>query len=107
MQQAYLIEFNLVDATRLNGDGGHAPSIWSADGSAADSDSVAERNGAPVWISTFTRNLQRQIDQELDRLYPDADLKNRKVAIRKGRENYLCLLNFEDMAAAAAPLRER
>ena len=30
----------------------------------------ARRNGAPVWVSTYTRNLQRQIDQELRRLYP-------------------------------------
>ena len=30
----------------------------------------AERNRAPVWISTFTRHLQRQIDAELARLYP-------------------------------------
>ena len=28
----------------------------------------AERNRAPVWISTYTRNLQHQIDGELDRL---------------------------------------
>ena len=62
----------------------------------------AEKNGGSVWISTYTKNLQRQIDQELDRLYPDPDLKNRKVAVRKGRENYLCLLNFEDLAAGAA-----
>ncbi|MGE0153960.1 MAG: ATP-dependent DNA helicase [Reyranellaceae bacterium] len=56
----------------------------------------AERNAGPVWISTFTRNLQRQIDTELDRLYPDPERKRRKVVIRKGRENYLCLLNFEE-----------
>ena len=56
----------------------------------------AEKNGGPVWISTYTRNLQRQIDTELDRLYPDPVLKRRKVVIRKGRENYLCLLNLED-----------
>ena len=56
----------------------------------------AERNGGAVWLSTFTRNLQRQLDQELDRLHPDADDKKRKVVIRKGRENYLCLLSFED-----------
>ncbi len=56
----------------------------------------AERNGGPVWISTYTRNLQRQIDTELDRLYPDPVLKRRKVVVRKGRENYLCLLNLED-----------
>ncbi len=56
----------------------------------------AERNGGAVWLSTFTRNLQRQLDQELDRLHPDPDDKKRKVVIRKGRENYLCLLSFED-----------
>ena len=56
----------------------------------------AERNDGTVWISTYTRNLQRQIDSELDRLYPDPKVKARKVVIRKGRENYLCLLNYED-----------
>ncbi len=56
----------------------------------------AEKNGGPVWISTFTRNLQRQVDTELDRLYDDAATKSRKVVTRKGRENYLCLLNLED-----------
>ncbi|MSO93870.1 MAG: ATP-dependent DNA helicase [Rhodospirillales bacterium] len=56
----------------------------------------AEKNEAPVWISTFTRNLQRQLDAELDRLYPDAAEKAEKVVVRKGRENYLCLLNFEE-----------
>jgi ATP-dependent DNA helicase DinG len=58
----------------------------------------AEKNGAPVWISTHTRNLQRQLDTELDRLFPDANDKARKVVIRKGRENYLCLLNYEEQA---------
>ena len=56
----------------------------------------AQRNGGAVWLATFTRNLQRQLDQELDRLYPDPDNKRRKVVIRKGRENYLCLLNYEE-----------
>jgi ATP-dependent DNA helicase DinG len=56
----------------------------------------AQRNEGAVWLSTFTRNLQRQLDQELDRLYPDPDEKKRKVVIRKGRENYLCVLNYED-----------
>ncbi|MBY0431408.1 MAG: ATP-dependent DNA helicase, partial [Rhodospirillales bacterium] len=31
----------------------------------------ARKNGGPVWISTYTRNLQRQLDNELDRLFPD------------------------------------
>ncbi len=56
----------------------------------------AEKNEGAVWISTFTRNLQRQLDQELDRLHPDPDQKKRRVVIRKGRENYLCLLNYEE-----------
>jgi ATP-dependent DNA helicase DinG len=56
----------------------------------------AERNGAPVWIATYTRNLQRQIDDELDKLFPVAAEKQAHVVVRKGRENYLCLLNFEE-----------
>jgi ATP-dependent DNA helicase DinG len=62
----------------------------------------AERNGAPVWLSTYTRNLQRQLDAELARLFPDDSERRRHVVVRKGRENYLCLLNFEDAAGASA-----
>jgi ATP-dependent DNA helicase DinG len=62
----------------------------------------AEANGAPVWLSTFTRNLQRQLDAELARLYPDEAERRRHVVVRKGRENYLCLLNFEEAASLAA-----
>jgi ATP-dependent DNA helicase DinG len=62
----------------------------------------AEKNQGTVWISTYTKNLQRQINQELDRLYPNEDMKEAKVAVRKGRENYFCLLNFEEVAAGAA-----
>jgi len=57
----------------------------------------AERNRGAVWISTFTRHLQRQIDAELGRLFPDPAERRRRVVVRKGRENYLCLLNFEDV----------
>jgi ATP-dependent DNA helicase DinG len=61
----------------------------------------AERNKGSVWISTFTRHLQRQIDSELFRLFPDPAERRRRVVVRKGRENYLCLLNLEDATAAA------
>src|SRR5689334_37621 len=61
----------------------------------------AERNQGSVWISTFTRNLQSQIAGELDRLYPDPVQKRRRVVIRKGRENFLCLLNYEEAVRAA------
>lgn len=56
----------------------------------------AEKNNAPVWISTYTRNLQHQINQELSSLYSDRLTKQEAVVIRKGRENYFCLLNFEE-----------
>lgn len=62
----------------------------------------AEKNGGAVWISTFTRNLQHQISAELDRLYPDPVEKERQVVLRKGRENYLCLLNFEESLSGIA-----
>ncbi|MEQ8609507.1 MAG: ATP-dependent DNA helicase [Parvibaculum sp.] len=62
----------------------------------------ADRNKGTVWISTYTKNLQRQLDQELTRLYPDPAEKAEKAVIRKGRENYLCLLNFAEMADRAA-----
>jgi ATP-dependent DNA helicase DinG len=65
----------------------------------------AEANGAPVWLSTYTRNLQHQIDGELDRLYPDAAIKEAQVVIRKGRENYLCLLNMEEAVRGVAVQR--
>ncbi|MBR4127373.1 MAG: ATP-dependent DNA helicase [Alphaproteobacteria bacterium] len=58
--------------------------VWSA------------KNAGSVWISTFTRNLQRQLENELSRLYPDPMIKRRNVVVRKGRENYLCLLNFAE-----------
>ncbi|HVZ90992.1 MAG TPA: hypothetical protein VG843_05025, partial [Rhizomicrobium sp.] len=62
----------------------------------------AEKNGPGLWISTYTRNLQRQIVQEIARLYPDPAERNDKAVVRKGRENYLCLLNFEEAAKRTA-----
>jgi ATP-dependent DNA helicase DinG len=62
----------------------------------------AEKNGPGLWISTYTRNLQRQIVQEIGRLYPDPAERDEKAVVRKGRENYLCLLNFEEAAKRTA-----
>jgi ATP-dependent DNA helicase DinG len=56
----------------------------------------AEQADGAVWISTYTKALQRQLDRESGRLFPDPEDRKRKVVIRKGRENYLCLLNLED-----------
>jgi ATP-dependent DNA helicase DinG len=61
----------------------------------------AEKNRGSVWISTFTRHLQRQIDAELTHLFPDPSERHRRVVVRKGRENYLCLLNLEDALGPA------
>ena len=49
-----------------------------------------------ICISTFTKALQRQLARETERLYPDPQVHREKVVVRKGRENYLCLLNLED-----------
>jgi ATP-dependent DNA helicase DinG len=56
----------------------------------------AAEAGGTVWISTYTKALQRQLDRETARAWPDPAERGRKVVIRKGRENYLCLLNLED-----------
>ena len=61
----------------------------------------AERNQGAAWISTYTRALQRQIDRESHSLWPDPAERKKKAVIRKGRENYLCVLNLQDMVQAA------
>jgi ATP-dependent DNA helicase DinG len=57
----------------------------------------AEQSGGTVWVSTFTKALQRQLRRESARAWPvrRAD-GSPPVVVRKGRENYLCLLNLED-----------
>jgi ATP-dependent DNA helicase DinG len=61
----------------------------------------AEKNQGPVWISTFTRHLQRQIEAEVARIWPDPTERRKNVVVRKGRENYLCLLNLEEAVNGA------
>ena len=61
----------------------------------------AQKNEGTVWLSTYTKNLQRQLDQELEKLYPDPIVRQEKAVLRKGRENYLCLLNLEEEANRA------
>src|SRR5690606_22286484 len=57
----------------------------------------SERSGGTVWVSTYTKNLQRQLRRESARAWPAARPDgSRPVVVRKGRENYLCLLNLED-----------
>jgi ATP-dependent DNA helicase DinG len=61
----------------------------------------AERAGGAVWVSTFTKALQRQLDAEGPKLFADPAERARRIVVRKGRENYLCLLNLEDALQGA------
>ena len=61
----------------------------------------AEGSGGTVWVSTFTKALQRQLDGEGPKLFADADERAKRIVVRKGRENYLCLLNLEDALQGA------
>lgn len=57
----------------------------------------AAQSGGTVWVSTFTKNLQRQLRAESRRAWPAQRADGTPpVVVRKGRENYLCLLNLED-----------
>ncbi len=57
----------------------------------------AEQSGGTVWVSTFTKALQRQLRRESRRAWPAVRADgSQPVVVRKGRENYLCLLNLED-----------
>ncbi len=57
----------------------------------------AEKSGGTVWVSTYTKALQRQLRQESRRAWSARrEDGSRPVVVRKGRENYLCLLNLED-----------
>jgi ATP-dependent DNA helicase DinG len=57
----------------------------------------AEKSGGTVWVSTYTKALQRQLRRESRRAWPAARADgSQPVVVRKGRENYLCLLNLED-----------
>lgn len=57
----------------------------------------AESSGGTVWVSTYTKALQRQLRRESRRAWTDRRPDgSQPVVVRKGRENYLCLLNLED-----------
>lgn len=60
----------------------------------------AAQTGGAVWLSTYTRALQRQLKAETARSLPELVAAG-QVVVRKGRENYLCLLNLEDAMQGA------
>ncbi|KPF53904.1 helicase [Novosphingobium sp. AAP1] len=58
-----------------------------------------QQSGGTVWVSTYTKALQRQLRRESARAFampPPGSKAPPPVVVRKGRENYLCLLNLED-----------
>ncbi|MDB5478659.1 MAG: helicase, partial [Alphaproteobacteria bacterium] len=54
----------------------------------------AAKNDGQIWISTFTRYLQNQLQHDLARIFPENTMQH--AVVRKGRENYLCLLNIDE-----------
>jgi ATP-dependent DNA helicase DinG len=56
----------------------------------------AEQAGGTVWVSTYTKALQRQLPRKPPRLAGSRADGSQARVVRKGRENYLCLLNLED-----------
>ena len=57
----------------------------------------AQSSGGTVWVSTYTKALQRQLRRESKRAFGETGPEGKPaVVVRKGRENYLCLLNLED-----------
>ncbi|MCY4038351.1 MAG: ATP-dependent DNA helicase [Hyphomicrobiales bacterium] len=62
----------------------------------------AHRNQAQVWISTYTKNLQSQLEKETGLLFANEHEQRNEVVLRKGRDNYLCLLRLEDWLGHAS-----
>ncbi|MEJ2017301.1 MAG: hypothetical protein P8X51_03110, partial [Maritimibacter sp.] len=58
----------------------------------------SRQSGGTVWVSTYPKALQRQLRQESRRVWLEEGRVDgtQPVVVRKGRENYLCLLNLED-----------
>src|SRR5690606_22422244 len=52
----------------------------------------AQKADGAVWVSTFTKALQRQLASEGERLFADPEVRKQRIVTRKGREDYVCLL---------------
>ncbi len=102
-QQAYAIEAAQAFAPRQREGQPHlllaqaGTGIGKTLGYLAPASLWAEQSGGTVWVSTFTKALQRQLRRESARAWPAPRTDgSQPVVVRKGRENYLCLLNLED-----------
>nr|WP_246050716.1 ATP-dependent DNA helicase [Asticcacaulis tiandongensis] len=56
----------------------------------------AQKSQGRVWVSTYTKALQKQIFNDTRALFATEAERDNHIAIRKGRENYLCLLNYQE-----------
>ncbi|CAL4866225.1 3'-5' exonuclease DinG [Asticcacaulis sp. MM231] len=56
----------------------------------------AQKAQGQVWVSTYTKALQKQIYNDTRALFDTPEMRAEQVVVRKGRENYLCLLNFQE-----------
>ena len=62
----------------------------------------ARRSRAQVWVSTYTKNLQAQLQRETRLLFTNEYEQRNEVVLRKGRSNYLCLLRLEEWLGHAS-----
>lgn len=105
-QKAYALAAAHAFAPRETGDGPNlvvaeaGTGIGKTLGYLAPAARHAAETGGQVWLSTYTRALQRQLKAECARSLPGL-VADRRVVVRKGRENYLCLLNLEDAMQGA------
>jgi ATP-dependent DNA helicase DinG len=102
-QRAYATEAGKVFAPRQRKDAPHlllaqaGTGIGKTLGYLAPASLWAQKAAGTVWVSTYTKNLQRQLRRESGRAWPaQRPDGSQPVVVRKGRENYLCLLNLED-----------
>ena len=102
-QRAYAVETANIFAPRQREAAPHVlltqagTGIGKTLGYLAPSSAWAQASGGTVWVSTFTKALQRQLRRESLRAWPARRTDGSPpVVVRKGRENYLCLLNLED-----------
>ena len=102
-QQTYAAETAHAFAPRERAKGPHVllaqagTGIGKTLGYLAPASLWAQKSGGTVWVSTFTKALQRQLRRESRRAWPATRPDGTPpVVVRKGRENYLCLLNLED-----------
>lgn len=102
-QRAYAAEATTAFAPRARSGSPHlllaqaGTGIGKTLGYLAPASLWSERSGGTVWVSTYTKALQRQLRKESRRAWPERRADGTQpVVVRKGRENYLCLLNLED-----------